>query len=414
MWSEHCSYKSSQDLPEEAPDAGQERRPGAGRERRHHRHRRRAGRRLQDRIAQPPLVHRALPGRGDGGRRHPARHLHHGRAADRPDGLAALRPARQPAGTGPSWKASSPASPPTATPSACRRSGGEVYFDECYSLNPLVNVFCLGLAEKDKIFYAKTEAVGNAVLYVGAKTGRDGIHGASMASPGIRRGHRGQAAQRPGRRPVQGKAPARGLPRGHGPADHRRHPGHGRGRADLLDDRDAGQERPGRRHRPGQGAPAREGHDPLRDHAAASRRSGCSSPAGPTRSRPSRPPSPSGTWTPSRSARSRATGSSSAASTASRSWTSRFGAVVDLCPIYHRPLEAPAEPAERTAAVAAADRRARGLTARRCSALLASPTIANKEWVYRQYDHMVLVNTWSCRARARRCCGSRARRRAWP
>ena len=60
--------------------------------------------------------------------------------------------------------------------------GGEIYFDECYSANPLVNVFCLGLAEKDKIFYAKAEGVGNPVLYVGAKTGRDGIHGATMAS----------------------------------------------------------------------------------------------------------------------------------------------------------------------------------------------------------------------------------------
>jgi phosphoribosylformylglycinamidine synthase subunit PurL len=60
--------------------------------------------------------------------------------------------------------------------------GGEVYFNECYSRNPLVNVFCLGLAEKDKIFYAKAEGVGNPVLYVGSKTGRDGIHGATMAS----------------------------------------------------------------------------------------------------------------------------------------------------------------------------------------------------------------------------------------
>jgi phosphoribosylformylglycinamidine synthase II len=60
--------------------------------------------------------------------------------------------------------------------------GGEAHFDEGYALNPLVNVFCLGLAEKDKIFYARTESAGNAVLYVGAKTGRDGIHGASMAS----------------------------------------------------------------------------------------------------------------------------------------------------------------------------------------------------------------------------------------
>ena len=60
--------------------------------------------------------------------------------------------------------------------------GGEVYFNPCYNLNPLVNVFCLGLADKDKIFYAKAEGAGNMVLYVGAKTGRDGIHGATMAS----------------------------------------------------------------------------------------------------------------------------------------------------------------------------------------------------------------------------------------
>jgi len=60
--------------------------------------------------------------------------------------------------------------------------GGEIYFHDCYAANPLVNVFCLGLAEKDRIFYAKAEGAGNPVLYVGAKTGRDGIHGATMAS----------------------------------------------------------------------------------------------------------------------------------------------------------------------------------------------------------------------------------------
>ena len=60
--------------------------------------------------------------------------------------------------------------------------GGEIYFHGCYSKNPLVNVFALGLVEKDKIFYAKAEGVGNPVLYVGSKTGRDGIHGATMAS----------------------------------------------------------------------------------------------------------------------------------------------------------------------------------------------------------------------------------------
>lgn len=60
--------------------------------------------------------------------------------------------------------------------------GGEIFFSSCYNLNPLVNVFCLGLADKDKIFFAKAEGAGNPVLYVGAKTGRDGIHGATMAS----------------------------------------------------------------------------------------------------------------------------------------------------------------------------------------------------------------------------------------
>jgi phosphoribosylformylglycinamidine synthase II len=60
--------------------------------------------------------------------------------------------------------------------------GGEVIFDEAYSLNPLVNAFALGIVRKDQIFFGKAEGVGNPVLYVGAKTGRDGIHGATMAS----------------------------------------------------------------------------------------------------------------------------------------------------------------------------------------------------------------------------------------
>jgi phosphoribosylformylglycinamidine synthase len=60
--------------------------------------------------------------------------------------------------------------------------GGETRFEECYSGNPLVNAFALGLARKDKIFYARAAGEGNPVIYVGAKTGRDGIHGATMAS----------------------------------------------------------------------------------------------------------------------------------------------------------------------------------------------------------------------------------------
>ena len=63
--------------------------------------------------------------------------------------------------------------------------GGEVAFSDCYSQNPLVNAFALGIFEKDKIFFGKAAGIGNPVIYVGAKTGRDGIHGATMASAGF-------------------------------------------------------------------------------------------------------------------------------------------------------------------------------------------------------------------------------------
>ncbi len=60
--------------------------------------------------------------------------------------------------------------------------GGEIVFDEMYAGNPLVNVLCLGLARHDEIIKGQASGVGNPVFYVGAKTGRDGIHGATMAS----------------------------------------------------------------------------------------------------------------------------------------------------------------------------------------------------------------------------------------
>ncbi len=60
--------------------------------------------------------------------------------------------------------------------------GGECVFEESYDGNPLVNVFALGVFRHDEIFYGTATGVGNPVIYVGAKTGRDGIHGASMAS----------------------------------------------------------------------------------------------------------------------------------------------------------------------------------------------------------------------------------------
>ena len=60
--------------------------------------------------------------------------------------------------------------------------GGEVEFNACYNDNILVNAMCVGIAKINKIFYSKASGIGNSVVYVGSKTGRDGIHGATMAS----------------------------------------------------------------------------------------------------------------------------------------------------------------------------------------------------------------------------------------
>jgi phosphoribosylformylglycinamidine synthase len=60
--------------------------------------------------------------------------------------------------------------------------GGEVYFDECYAQNPLVNAMCVGLVRVDRLMRARAEGTGNSLMLVGADTGRDGIHGASFAS----------------------------------------------------------------------------------------------------------------------------------------------------------------------------------------------------------------------------------------
>jgi len=58
--------------------------------------------------------------------------------------------------------------------------GGEVYFDETYEGNPLVNVMCVGVVRGDNLVKARAGGLGNPVLYVGADTGRDGLGGASF------------------------------------------------------------------------------------------------------------------------------------------------------------------------------------------------------------------------------------------
>jgi phosphoribosylformylglycinamidine synthase len=63
--------------------------------------------------------------------------------------------------------------------------GGEVFFDECYNTNPLVNAFSAGIMETDALISATASGVGNPVFIVGSRTGKDGIHGAAFASKDI-------------------------------------------------------------------------------------------------------------------------------------------------------------------------------------------------------------------------------------
>jgi phosphoribosylformylglycinamidine synthase subunit PurL len=80
--------------------------------------------------------------------------------------------------------------------------GGELQFDTRYDGNILVNAFTCGVARTDRIFYGRATGVGNAILYIGAKTGRDGIHGATMASDQFSERTPGQGERHPGQRPA--------------------------------------------------------------------------------------------------------------------------------------------------------------------------------------------------------------------
>ena len=245
------------------------------RERRRRRHRRRPGAGLQDGEPQPPLLHRALPGRGDRRRRHPARRLHHGRAADRGDERAvasASRRIRRPAASCTAWSRASAA---TATAFGVPTIGGELRFHAAYNGNCLVNAFAAGLADADAIFYSAASGVGMPVVYLGAKTGRDGVGGATMASRRVRRHDRGEAPDGAGRRPLHREAADGGLPRADGDRRGDLDPGHGRRRPHLLGGRDGRQGRPRHPARPRPRAGARGGHDRLRDDAVARARSGC-------------------------------------------------------------------------------------------------------------------------------------------
>ena len=181
MWSEHCGYKHSRRLLKTLPTEGPRLVHGAGRERGRGVGRRRPGVRVQGRVAQPPERGRAVRGRRDRRRRHPARHLRDRRAADRDPRLAALRRGRRrPPARATCSSARWPASATTATRSAIATVGGEIYFEGPYEQNCLVNAMCVGLIETDKLIRSAAAGVGNVVVLFGARTGRDGIGGASV------------------------------------------------------------------------------------------------------------------------------------------------------------------------------------------------------------------------------------------
>ena len=253
-----------------APDAADHRAAGdlrAGRERRRRRHRRRAGAGLQDGEPQPSLLHRALPGGGDRGRRHPARRLHHGGAADRGDERAELRPSRRIRRPGRWCTAWSRGSAATAMPSGCRRSAASCGSTPPTTATAWSTPLPPGSRRPTRIFYSAASGVGMPVVYLGAKTGRDGVGGATMASAEFDDTHRGEAADGAGRRPLHREAADGGMPRADGDRGGDLDPGHGRGRADLLGGRDGrqGGSRDPARPRPGAGARARD--DRLRDDA---------------------------------------------------------------------------------------------------------------------------------------------------
>ena len=208
-----------------------------------------------------PSLRGAVPGRGDRGRRHRPRHPGHGRPPGRGDGRAAVRPGRRPGHPPGAARRGQPASRSTATAWACPTSAASWSSTPATPGNPLVNALCVGVLRHGDLQGGRGRRARQPGHPARLADRPDGIGGASVLASATfgERGRLGQAAQRPGRRPVPGEAADRVLPGAvpRGP-DHR-HPGPGCGRRGLRHHR-AGRGRH-RRHagRAGRGAAAR--HD---------------------------------------------------------------------------------------------------------------------------------------------------------
>ena len=214
MWSEHCSYKSSRvhlkTLPTEGPQVLQGPGENAG------------AVDIGDGLAavfkieshNHPSFIEPYQGAATGVGGIIRDIFTDGRAPDRAAQLAALRRSSTRRARAGCSKASSPASPATATASASRPSAARSRSSRRYAGNPLVNVFCLGIAQASDIIKGVASGVGNAV-YLRRRQDRPRRHSRrDDGVGGVRRQVGGEAAGGAGRRSVHGEAAARGVPRG--------------------------------------------------------------------------------------------------------------------------------------------------------------------------------------------------------
>ena len=145
--------------------------------------------------------------------------------------------------------------------------GGELQFDARYDGNVLVNAFTCGVARADRIFYGRASGVGNSILYIGAKTGRDGIHGATMASDAFSAGGPSQRPTMQVGDPFMGKLLLEACLELFAADVLEGIQDMGRGGAHVVERRDGGAREERRRDRSRRGAAARAGDDAVRDPA---------------------------------------------------------------------------------------------------------------------------------------------------
>ena len=229
-----------------------------GPERRRRRHRRGLGGHLQGRVAQPPELHRAVPGRRDRRRRHRARHHLDGRPPGRGHGPAALRRDRRPRHRPRRPRRRVAASRSTATASACPTSAARPSSTRSTratrSSTPSRSACCATRTSSSRT----RRGAGNKVVLFGARTGGDGIGGASiLASDSFDRRRPDQAPRRAGRRPVRREGAHRVLPRAVPRRPRRGDPGPRRRRHLVRDERARRQRRQRHARRPREGAAAR-------------------------------------------------------------------------------------------------------------------------------------------------------------